>query len=290
MSIVSQLVKSQTIRVPSYVESNTIYEVIHGSRAYGTHREDSDYDIYGICIPSKHIIFPHLGGVFYGFDDNYEKFHQYQEHDITFNKKKYELQIFNIVQFFYLCGIKCAPNQIDSLYVPINCVISSTPIGEMIRSSRELFLSKKCWHTFKGYAYSQLHKAKSHNREGKRKEIVEKFGFDTKFAAHTIRLLDEVEQILSTGHIDLQRSAEEQKAIIRGEVPFADIEAKFQDKERYLEQLYQNSSISYSPRRDELRQLLLNCIEHHYGSINAIETDKYRLALTQIDKIIRENL
>jgi hypothetical protein len=53
------------------------------------------------------------------------------------------------------------PNMLDSLFVPRRCVLHSTKIGEMVRNDRQLFLSKKCFHSFSGYAYSQLKKLQS---------------------------------------------------------------------------------------------------------------------------------
>ena len=72
-------------------------------------------------------------------------------------RKNYDLTIYNIVKYFRLCA-DGNPNMIDSLFVPRRCVLHSTTISEMVREKRHLFLSKKCFHTHKGYAYSQLSK------------------------------------------------------------------------------------------------------------------------------------
>ena len=79
-----------------------------------------------------------------------------------------------------------------------------------MRENRRIFLHKGAWHKFKGYAYSQLHKMeiKSPQEGSRRAELVAEHGFDSKFAYHTVRLLDEVEQILMGGDIDLQRDKE----------------------------------------------------------------------------------
>jgi len=176
------------------------------------------------------------------------------------------------------------PNTIDTLFVPLNCILHKTVIGDMIRDNRKLFLHKGCWHKFKGYAYSQLHKCLTKNPEGKRLEIVNKYGFDVKFASHVIRLVDECEQILLDGDIDLLKSKEHQKAIRKGEVPLEDIQKWFQEKEKHLENLYNTSSLQHKPDENRLKTLLLNCLETYYGKLDYITYQGINIQ-TELQKI-----
>lgn len=180
-SIVSKLKQRELITPPKYVDNSIQYEVMMGSVAYGVSSAMSDVDVYGFCIPPKDIIFPHLRGVILGFDDKYPKFNQYQQHHIEdkTNKRDYDLTIYNIVRYFRLCA-NGNPNMIDSLFVPRRCVLHITQIGEMVREKRHLFLSKKCWHTHKGYAFSQLSKMAGKNSLGvKIRRIEEQHGLDS---------------------------------------------------------------------------------------------------------------
>ena len=89
--------------------------------------------------------------------------------------------------------------------------------------------------SFGGYAYSQLHKMRTKKPEGKRIETIEKYGYDVKFAYHVVRLLDEVEQILTIGDLDITRDRERLKAIRSGEWEMERVEQHFENKERILE-------------------------------------------------------
>ena len=152
--------KDLGIQVPPFVAEQTQLEVIMGSFAYGVDSDTSDLDIYGFCIPNKHIIFPHLTGRYiFGFDNIPENFEQWQKHHVkdTDKKKDYDFCIYNITKYFRLCA-NGNPNMIDSLFVPQRCISHMTELGNRVRENRHLFLSKKTWHTFKGYAYSQMHK------------------------------------------------------------------------------------------------------------------------------------
>lgn len=107
----------------------------------------------------------------------------------------------------------------------------------------------------------------------KRVASIFKYGYDTKFLYHIVRLCDEAEQILETGHLDLQRAREHMKAVRNGQVSIEDIEKWFAEKELYLETLYhkKDSPIPYSPDEELIKRHLLNCLEMHYGTIERVE-------------------
>jgi len=244
-----------------------------GSIAYGVSSDNSDLDIYGFCIPPKEIIFPHLAGEILGFGKQKQRFEQYQQHGVEDKTacggkgQKYDITVYNIAKYFQLC-MDNNPNMIDSLFTPDNCVIHRTKIGDMVRDNRKLFLHKGSWHKFKGYAYSQLHKMSNKKPEGKRKETVEQYGYDVKFAYHIVRLLNEIEQILIEFDLDLQRNREQLKSIRRGEWAEEEIREYFASKERELETAYLNSKLPHSPDEDKIKALLLACLEEHYGNLD----------------------
>lgn len=169
MNLIKQLAQKNLIAPPSYVSDGLQYLALIGSQAYGvanTNDKDevSDWDIYGFCIPNKDMVFPHLKGEITGFGRQIKRFEQYQQHhikDVSTNRE-YDLSIYSIVKYFNL-AMQCNPNMIDSLFTPRRCVLYSSPISELIRENRKLFLHKGSWHKFRGYAYQQMHKMKDKN-------------------------------------------------------------------------------------------------------------------------------
>lgn len=270
MSVTKKLEEKGLISPPYFLKHNVHYEVIMGSSAYGVSNDESDIDIYGFCIPPKEFIFPHLAGHIEGFGKQKQKFEQFQQHHVKdlSNKKQYDITIFSIVKYFQLC-MENNSNMIDSLFVPVGCILHSTKIGNMVRENRKIFLHKGSWYKFKGYSYSQLHKMESKNPEGERVETIQKFGYDVKFAYHIVRLLTEVEQILSEGDIDLQRNKEQLKSVKRGDWKIEDVKDFFNKKEKELETLYLTSKLPYSPNEKEIKSLLIHCLEEHYGNIDS---------------------
>lgn len=331
-SVFDQLRKEGLILdAPSHMRNNIHYEVQMGSVAYGVSNDYSDVDIYGFSMPPKNILFPYHMGYMYGFGKKPDNFEQYQKHHIKApNGTEYDISIYNIVKFFQLC-MENNPNMVDALFVPQRCVLHCTAIGNYVRDQRKLFLSKRSWHKFKGYAFSQLHKMRSkhalefveicdmygldiyapleellenmpyksehrkrivslvkeiekNGARSKRLHIIQKYGYDTKFGYHVVRLIDECEQILETGDVDLTRAREQMKAIRNGEWSMERVIEYFESKNAQLEELYaKTTEVPHSPPEEDIKNILLECIEMHYGSIDKFVRTDDRLAQYLLD-------
>lgn len=275
-SKVQALVLKGLASPPPWMPSNVHYEAIMGSQAYGVAESDSDMDVYGFAIPPKTMIFPHLAGEIEGFGERVPRFEVWQQHHIKDvdalggRGREYDFQIFGIVKFFQL-AMQNNPNMVDALFVPGNCLLHCTRLGQRVRDQRRLFLHKGSYHRFRGYAHAQLHKMRGDRErpEGKRQELVEKHGFDVKFAYHVVRLLDEAEQILETGDLVLGRNREILKEIRRGEWTECRVREYFSAREDHLSRLYRDSKLPHGPDEGALRSLLMECLEEHFGSLAA---------------------
>ena len=286
-STLERLAQRKLISPPKWLPASIAYETIMGSMAYGVSSDSSDMDVYGFCLPPKDDVFPHLRGEIIGFGRQIQRFEQFQKHHIEDKDalagqgREYDLTIFSLVKFFQL-AMDNNPNIIDSLFTPRDCVLYCNSIGDRVRENRRIFLHKGSWHKFKGYAYAQVHKMETKNpQEGsKRAQNVDEFGFDCKFAYHVVRLLDEVEQILTLGDLNLQRDRERLKAIRRGEWSLEQVKAFFVTKEKELESAYTASKLPHGPDEAAIKNLLLECLEMHYGSLeNAISLPGQERAL-----------
>lgn len=258
---------------PKWLSKNIHYAVITGSVAYGVSSDTSDADIYGFVIPPKEDVFPHLKGEIPGFGRQIKRFEQYQQHHIKdpSSDQEYDFTFYSIVKFFQLC-MENNPNMVDTLFVPQRCVLFCSPVGQMLRDNRKMFLHKGSYHKFRGYAYQQLHKisTKSNSSNLKRQASIEKYGFDVKFAYHVVRLALEAEQILLEHDLDIERNREILKSVRRGEWTEEKLKDWFDQKEKHLEKLYQESTLHHSPDEELIKELLLNCLEHHYGSLDKV--------------------
>jgi predicted nucleotidyltransferase len=276
-SVIYKLQKHGLISPPKWLPDNTHYETLMGSIAYGVSGDTSDVDVYGFAIPPKEDVFPHLRGEIYGFGRQVQRFEQYQQHHIVDadvvggRGREYDLTIYSIVKFFQLV-MENNPNMVDSLYTPHDCVLHITKIGQMVRDRRDVFLSKLVFHKFRGYAFSQISKMSGKTEDSKRWEMVQQYGYDLKFAYHSVRLVLECEQVLTEGTLDLRRNADMLKAIRAGEWAERQVRDWFTQKEMLLQPLYTASELPYKPNEKAIKELLLECLEEHYGSLEQCVT------------------
>lgn len=276
-NILIRLEDENKIHPPSFLVPNTVYLTYMGSKAYATQLDKSDLDVYGVTVPPLKTLYPSSYGHIEGFaNDDMDRFDQWQETNILHENgtSRYDFAIYSIAKYFQLC-MKCNPNMIDSLFTPANCIVHMTKVGEHIRNNRKLFLSKACYHTFTGYAYSQFGKIKGGTNKAnpERKHTIELYGYDVKFGYHLIRLLDECEMILREGDLDLQTSKERLKSIRRGEWKLEDIERYFKNSQETLDDLYHTSSLQHKPDEIKIKQLLTECISMFYASQQNEEID-----------------
>lgn len=142
--------------VRKWLGEATVYLVEHGSRAYGTSTPESDYDVRGIAIPPLRY-FLGATSVFEQAEGCADVFP-----DIVPSAKP-DVVVYDIRKFLRLAS-DCNPNVLELLYVDDQNVLRMSPVGELIRQNRDLFLSRRAKHTFTGYAISQLKRIKTHRR------------------------------------------------------------------------------------------------------------------------------
>jgi len=104
-----------------------------------------------------------------------------------------------------------------------------TPAGQgenewaSILDHRQVFLARTHSRKYLGYAEAQLKRmtgARGAGRHGQRPEVIEKWGYDTKAAMHTLRLLYEEIELMRDGWVTLPRAPEERELLLevrRGE-------------------------------------------------------------------------
>ena len=299
--LLQDLEKKKLIKPPKWLSTNCHNLSIMGSNAYGIAEDTSDFDIYGWAIPPRDIVFPHLTGSIEGFDSKKQKekkrFNVYQEHHV-YDKdalrgkgREYDFAIYNIVDYLDLC-MYGNPNMIDSLFVSQSCILHLTKIGNLVRENRKMFLGKHLWPRYKGYAFEQMHKIKikTPKKGGKREKYIKEHGYDVKFAYNIVRLLSEIEQIFIEGDLDLQEKGrrEHMKAIRKGEVSLEEVKSWVSDKEKHLENLYHESKLPAFSDKSAIKQLLLNCLEEHYGSLEGcvMQPDEAIQALKEIQTVL----
>jgi len=211
-------------------DTRLILKTYAGSHSYGTNTKDSDEDFRGTCIPPESYLL--------GLD--------------TFEQKEQnnpDLVIFSLEKFVRL-ALQNNPNILDVLFVAKNHIVFCNEFGHELRDLRYKFLSKRVYKTYGGYAFSQLKRMTSvdKNATGNRLKSIQKFGYDSKNALHLIRLLKMGIEILTEGEIHvLRHDNQELLKIRRGEYSLSHIEREAQRLQNLLDQAYVNSKLPNTP-------------------------------------------
>lgn len=124
------------LREDEHLGKNIAYLTIAGSFAYGTNNENSDLDIRGFAVESVDAL---LTG---------KAFEQVEN-------KNTDTVIYGLRKFFYLCA-GGNPNVIELLGTKPEHVLHMNAIGKKVRDNAEIFLSKRAFKSFAGYATAQL--------------------------------------------------------------------------------------------------------------------------------------
>ena len=276
MKYTEQFKKSRFTKEDYWLSDNLLYECVMGSQAYGLSTKESDVDVVGLVMDREDCLFPQKFGYIRNFETE-PNFHQKEikgpGKKLIINDIETEIEWNSLTRFFYLAGIKGSPNLIEILFVRRNLVTYSHNIGWMLRDNRHKFISMRTFNALKGYAYQQLMRIKRGVNRGtaetpKRQEYLDKFGYDIKMSYHPLRLLDQLNQLLDEGDMDLMRNKDECRVMRKGEWgTFEQFEKVVTERLNLLENkaLSQNA-LSNKPRSGELKILLQSCIEEWYGS------------------------
>lgn len=102
------------------------------------------------------------------------------------------------------------------LWVPESGICEKNLWGDVLIRKRQIFLSRLCGKAFLGYMQAQKARlaGESGGRHGSRPELVAKYGYDTKYAGHIIRLGYQGLELMTTGHLTLPMRDHERQDVL----------------------------------------------------------------------------
>jgi predicted nucleotidyltransferase len=261
MNIIEQLYQEKLIDPPKFCLDNLVLLSIVGSYSYGTSTDLSDQDLIGVVIPPKSYIYPQ--GLIHGYD-NIPTFENYVNHHIPFQGKEYDITFYSIVKLFKLAE-NGNPNILDWILAPEDCVLVTSKIGKLIRDSAQQFMSKRSIPNYFGFSHNHITSMKNRIKSGvypeKRKILYERFGYDCKDLAHSVRCLLSLKDMLLYGTYDVRKHAELIKQVRGGSLTFEQGEAIVVGLEEEIKRIKDTSTLRDEPDHNQIRNLLLQCLE-----------------------------
>lgn len=149
-----------------------------------------------------------------------------------------DLQVHSLRKFCRLAA-KGNPTILLPLFVPDSAIVEVNPLGRDLMAKRQMFLSRECGKSFLGYMHAQKSRlaGESGGRHGSRPDLVEKHGFDVKYAGHIIRLGYQGMELMTTGHMSLPMLSEHREdvlAVRTGKWPLERVLSRAGELEREL--------------------------------------------------------
>lgn len=261
--IVNAVVRGRAYKVPErLLQPDILLAGFRGSIAHGTHVPSTDPDsiddvdwlavkvcpldfYYGIGKPEKD-----TEEVFAGDDD---------------------IVVYELVKFCRLMRA-CNPNVIATLWAPEHLCAISANGGELLVAIREAFLSKRLYAPFIGYARSQLQRMTGFGNEkqqykgAKRRELIERFGYDCKNAAHLIRILRMGIEALDGGGLRIERPDAEQLIEIKtGKWKLEQVQQEAARLFELAERARNESKLAEEPDHALIDSIIRRILEWHHG-------------------------
>jgi hypothetical protein len=234
-------------------EAGTILRCQVGSGVHGTSISGTDdRDEMGVCLePPDYVI-------------GLRTFEQYEYHTAwerpggLRNRSGHgdlDITVYSARKWMRL-ALNGNPSVLLPLFVPEGEIVAMTPLGEELRGLAPAIVSRQAGHRFAGYLEAQRRGLLSHEGKGRdvtRPELVERFGWDTKYGGHMVRLGFQGVELLTTGRITLPMPAQERelvRAIRSGRVKMEDALGIAADLEELLRDLTETSPLRAEPDRD----------------------------------------
>lgn len=232
--------------------------VWRGSVAHGTYVPNDDplsiddKDLIGICIPPAEF---YVGLRDFGSRGTEEI--QSDPWDIVVYEHRKAVRLL----------AKGNPNMLAMLWAPPEFTTHYTAAGEALLAYKSLFATKAAFPAFRGYAAAELRKLKKNVYSGymgsKRKELVDKFGYDTKNASHLIRILRQGISFMQTGELEVYRSdAAELLDIKQGKYTYEEVKEEAEKLDWELTVAGENTTLPVEP---------------DWGAINTLAVNMYHL-------------
>lgn len=232
--------------------SNEILRTVVGSGLHGISVGTDDHDEMGIFVPPPEYVL----GLQRQWPDGHSS-DQYvsrtQPEGVRSGVGDTDLTIYSLQKYLRLAA-GGNPTVLLPLFASGDKVLVSSPLGEHLRANATMFASRKAIRKFLGYLNDQYVRLTGGGRQSRvpnRPEVVEQHGFDTKYAAHALRLAYQGIEFARTGRITLPMPQDEREhvlAVRQGHFTFEVTLRLIQEQEKALDTIYVNDE---SPHPEE---------------------------------------
>ena len=240
---------------------NCIFFCRTGSHLYGTTTPESDDDFTGVFIPNKDYVLGKRRVEQVEFNTNPSSSGKRN------TKDDLDCTLFALDKWTTMCANN-NPNRLELFFAPENCILYISDLGKRLFASYKMFISLDSYNSFKGYSHEQMRRLtlKSGNNNG-RKDLIEKYGYDTKMASHNIRLYIECIQLLKQGSIEFP--LKENKLLLdmkNGRMTYDEFIKKSESLSALCDAVYAASTLQAHPDMGAISKLQTEMYEEFWST------------------------
>lgn len=246
-------------------EQNTILRCIVGSAAFGLETEESgsDRDEMGVVVET-----PEQALGLGGFEQIIRRTAEQRDGQGARSKAgDLDLVLYGLRKFLRL-ALGGNPTILTLLFVPDSHTVKVTMLGRELRNLAPAIVSRKAGGAFLGYLVAQRMRLTGERgqKDVKRPELVAKYGHDTKYATHALRLGFQGIELMRTGTMTLPMPEPERSYLLgvrRGEVSLQEVLTKSGELERELRDLGDGGSpLPPLPNQPLVEEWLVDTIQY----------------------------
>lgn len=239
-----------------------ILEVVVGSTVHGIAVQDGleDLDLMAVILEDK--------TEFVGFHDTDTWTARTKPEGVRSEAGDVDWVGYGLRKYLHL-ALKGNPSVLLSLFAPTEYMRTITPEGESLRAMVPHIVSQRCYPRFRGYMRQQHERLLGlrGQRNGTRPELVDAYGYDTKYAAHIVRLGLQGAELLRSGHISLPMPEDARELCIKvrtGGFSLAEVSMHIIDAERRLDDAFVASPLAESPDVAQVEAWMIDTYLAHW--------------------------
>lgn len=233
----------------------SILEVVVGSTVHGTSVDDGleDLDLLSVVLETPR--------TYLGFTQTDTWVERTKPDGVRSEAGDVDRSMYGLRKFLSL-ALKNNPTILLAFFVPTEHIRYISKEGEELRALYPHIISRECIAPFKGYMKQQHERLLGlrGQRNVTRPELVEAYGYDTKYAGHIIRLGFQGREVLMTGKLTLPMPPAERDLVVAvrtGKYTLAQVSGLIIEAEEGLKKAALETQIRVYPNREVVQDWMI---------------------------------
>lgn len=236
--------------------SRVVLECVVGSTLHGTAVSDGleDLDLMGVVIETPR--------AFVGFAQNDTWTKRTKPQGVRSEAGDVDLVYYGLRKYLSM-ALRGNPTMLLALFAPPQFVRRIDRTGKALQALYPKIISKQCMQPFRGYMRQQHERLLGlrGQRNVTRPELVDAYGYDTKYAGHIIRLGKQGAELLNTGKLTLPMPEAERQLCIdvrTGKYTLAQVSELIVSVENEIVDAFNNSELRLWPDREAVQAWMID--------------------------------